>query len=79
MYSGERGGREGLPAPEFSIVIVKQPLGGFSSNLAHVAVALGEISEYGVVTFQPKTCFSMGSACLNDILKISSPIHTKFG
>ena len=49
------------------------------------AVAMGKISESGVMTFQPirevteKKCFSKGCACLDDNLKSASPIHMKPG
>ena len=44
LYLGERGERMGplalpvLPAPAFLLLIAQQPLGRFSSNLAHVCV-----------------------------------------
>ena len=37
LYLGERGERVGPPAPAFSIA--RQPLGRFSSNLAHVCIS----------------------------------------
>ena len=46
--------REGPPAPTFSIAYSSSTNGGILSPIFHMyAVALGQFSEYGVMTFQP--------------------------
>ena len=51
VFRGERVGLMDLPL--FLLLIARQPLDGFSSNLAHVCSSPGKNFEYGVMTFQP--------------------------
>ena len=62
----------GLPVPHFLLLIAQKPLGNLSENGVIIFQPIREVTS-------PNTCFSKGCTCLDDNLKSTSAIHMKFG